>query len=155
MPPPSSLDRKGYYAVRNSATYTPLTKTPVEDALMLEDPSTDLSIAMEIDHCSSTALNIWAYHCQIPGRGARDGKRGGAEHTLITSSGDKQKKINKDCVGGHHRFQCGANNVNIKLTDATAGELARRPIEYDKGSLPDRASYMDQVWRAMTRRAGR
>lgn len=25
------------------------------------------------------------------------------------------------------------DNVNIKLTDATAAELAKRPVEYDKG----------------------
>jgi hypothetical protein len=54
-------------------------------------------------------------------------KRGGAEHTLIDFVGEI-----KDVYGGNTVSNV-RDNVNIKLTDATAAELASRPIEYDSG----------------------
>ena len=64
---------------------------------------------------------------KIPGRESALAKRGGAEHTLIDFVGEI-----KDLVGGTTVTNV-RDNVNIKLTDANAAELARRPIEYDTG----------------------
>ena len=95
---------------------------------MLEDPITELSIAMEIDHFQ---LNRAEYFVpivvKIPGRELALAKRGGAEHTLIDFVGEI-----KDLVGGTTVTNV-RDNVNIKLSDATAAELAHRPIEYDTG----------------------
>ena len=95
---------------------------------MLEDPITDLTIAMEIDYFQ---LNRAEYFVpiivKIPGRELALAKRGGAEHTLIDFVGEI-----KDLVGGYTVTNV-RDNVNIKLTDATALELAKRPIEYDTG----------------------
>ena len=121
--------RQGYYADKEFSKFTAVDKErQLEDALMLEDPVTDLSIAMEIDHFQ---LNRAEYFVpiivKIPGRELALAKRGGAEHTLIDFVGEI-----KDLVGGTTVTNV-RDNVNIKLSDATAAELAHRPIEYDTG----------------------
>jgi VWFA-related protein len=121
--------RQGYYADKEFSRFTAVDKErQLEDALMLEDPITELSIAMEIDHFQ---LNRAEYFVpiivKIPGRELALAKRGGAEHTLIDFVGEI-----KDLVGGTTVTNV-RDNVHIKLTDATAAELARRPIEYDTG----------------------
>ena len=121
--------RQGYYADKVFSRFTAVDKErQLEDALMLDDPITELSIAMEIDHFQ---LNRAEYFVpivvKIPGRELALAKRGGAEHTLIDFVGEI-----KDLVGGTTVTNV-RDNVNIKLSDATAAELARRPIEYDTG----------------------
>jgi len=121
--------RQGYYADKEFSKFTSVDKErQLEDALMLEDPVTELSIAMEIDHFQ---LNRAEYFVpivvKIPGRELALAKRGGAEHTLIDFVGEI-----KDLVGGTTVTNV-RDNVNIKLSDATAQELAKRPIEYDTG----------------------
>jgi VWFA-related protein len=121
--------RQGYYADKVFSKFTTVDKErQLEDALMLEDPITDLTIAMEIDHFQ---LNRAEYFVpivvKIPGRELALAKRGGAEHTLIDFVGEI-----KDLVGGSTVTNV-RDNVNIKLSDATAAELAHRPIEYDTG----------------------
>jgi hypothetical protein len=95
---------------------------------MLEDPVTELSIAMEIDHFQ---LNRAEYFVpiiiKIPGRELALAKRGGAEHTLIDFVGEIKDLVGGTTVSNVRDF------VNIKLSDATAAELAHRPIEYDTG----------------------
>ena len=121
--------RQGYYADKLFSRFTAVDKErQLEDALMLDDPITELSIAMEIDHFQ---LNRAEYFVpivvKIPGRELALAKRGGAEHTLIDFVGEI-----KDLVGGTTVTNV-RDHVNIKLSDATAAELARRPIEYDTG----------------------
>ena len=121
--------RQGYYADKEFSRFTAVDKErQLEDALMLEDPITELSIAMEIDYFQ---LNRAEYFVpivvKIPGRELSLAKRGGAEHTLI----DLVAEI-KDMVGGMTVSNV-RDHVNIKLSDATAAELAHRPIEYDTG----------------------
>jgi len=121
--------RQGYYAGKEFAKFTAVDKErQLEDALLLENPITELSIAMEIDHFQ---LNRAEYFVpiiiKIPGSELALAKRGGAEHTLIDFVGEI-----KDLVGGTTVTNV-RDNVNIKLSDATAAELAHRPIEYDTG----------------------
>ena len=121
--------RQGYYADKEFISSPAVDKErQLEDALMLEDPITELSIAMEIDYFQ---LNRAEYFVpivvKIPGRELALAKRGGAEHTLIDFVGEI-----KDMVGGMTVTNV-RDNVNIKLSDATAAELAHRPIEYDTG----------------------
>ena len=130
--------RQGYYADKEFGRFTAVDKErQLEDALMLENPITELSIAMEIDHFQ---LNRAEYFVpivvKIPGRELALAKRGGAEHTLIDFVGEI-----KDLVGGSTVSNV-RDNVNIKLSDATAAELAHKPIEYDTGFtlLPGRYS---------------
>ena len=121
--------RQGYFADKVFSKFNDVDRErQLEDALMLEDPITDLTIAMEIDYFQ---LNRAEYFVpivvKIPGRELALAKRGGAEHTLIDFVGEI-----KDLVGGTTVSNV-RDNVNIKLSDATAQELAKRPIEYDTG----------------------
>jgi hypothetical protein len=128
--PDAKLDyRQGYFAGKEFGKFNVADKErQLEDALMLEDPITELTIAMEINYFQ---LNRAEYFVpivvKIPGRELALAKRGGAEHTLI----DFVEEI-KDIYGGVTVSNV-RDNVNIKLTDATAAELAKRPIEYDGG----------------------
>jgi VWFA-related protein len=121
--------RQGYYAGKQFNKFTDVDKErQLEDALMLGDPMTELTIAMEINYFQ---LNRAEYFVpivvKIPGRELALAKKGGAEHTLIDFVGEI-----KDLSGGV-TVQNVRDNVNIKLSDATAAELAHRPIEYDTG----------------------
>ena len=121
--------RQGYYANKEFNKFNDVDRErQLEDALMLEDPITDLTIAMEIDYFQ---LNRAEYFVpiivKIPGRELALAKRGGAEITRIDFVGDI-----KDLVGGTTVSNV-RDNTNIKLTDKTAAELARVPLEYDTG----------------------
>ena len=122
--------RVGYYAGKVFAKFTAADKDrQLEDALMLGDPVTELTIAMEINYFQ---LNRAEYFVpivvKIPGSELALAKKGGAQHTLV----DFLLEV-KDELGSNATVQNLRDNVNIKLTDATAAELAKRPIEYDTG----------------------
>jgi VWFA-related protein len=126
----ASVDyRHGYYAGKTFNKFTAADKErQLEDALMLEDPMTELTIAMEINYFQ---LNRAEYFVpivvKIPGRELALAKRGGATRTLIDFIGEI-----KDAYGGRTVTNV-RDKVNIKLSDATALELSKRPIEYDTG----------------------
>ncbi len=120
--------RQGYFASKQFSKFTAADKErQLEDALMLPDPVTDLTIAMEVDYFQ---LNRAEYFVpvvvKIPGRELALAKRGGAEHTLIDFIGEV-----KDSFGT--TISNVRDKVNVKLSEATAAELAKRPIEYDTG----------------------
>ncbi len=126
---PAKLDyRQGYFAPKQFSKFSAAEKErQLEDALMLPDPITELTIAMEIDYFQ---LNRAEYFVpvvvKIPGRELALAKRGGAERTMIDFIGEI-----KDSSGA--TVTNVRDKVNIKLSDATAVELARRPIVYDTG----------------------
>ncbi|MFZ1944862.1 MAG: VWA domain-containing protein, partial [Acidobacteriaceae bacterium] len=64
---------------------------------------------------------------KIPGRELALAKRFGAEHTLIDFVAEVKDETSGMTVSNVR------DNVDVKLSDATAAELARRPIEYDSG----------------------
>ena len=123
----ASLDyRQGYYADKQFSKFTPADKErQLEDALMLEDPITELTIAIEIDYFQ---LNRAEYFVpivvKIPGRELALAKRRGAEHTLLDFIGEIKDQYGSTITNLRDK-------MNIKLSDATAAQLAKRPIEYD------------------------
>ncbi len=126
----ANLDyRQGYFADKVFGKFTVADKErQLEDALMLEDPITEITIAMEVDYFQ---LNRAEYFVpiimKIPGRELALAKRGGAEHTVIDFIGEI-----KDAYGGRTVSNLH-DKVDTKLSDATAAELAKRPIEYATG----------------------
>jgi VWFA-related protein len=120
--------RQGYYAGKEFSKFTAVDKErQLEDALLLGDPITELTIAMEVDYFQ---LNRSEYFVpivvKIPGRELALVKRRGGERTLIDFIGEI-----KDDYGS--TMTNVRDKVNVKLSDATAAELAKRPIEYDAG----------------------
>lgn len=126
----ASLDyRQGYYATKEFAHFNEADKErQLEDALMLGDPITDLTISMEVNYFQ---LNRAEYYVplvvKIPGRELALAKKMGSEHTVI----DFVCEI-KDDFGGTTVSNI-RDSVNIKLSDQTAAQLAHQPIEYDAG----------------------
>jgi VWFA-related protein len=121
--------RQGYYANKTFNRFTEVDKErQLEDALLLGDPVTDLTIAMEIDYFQ---LNRAEYYVpiivKIPGRELALAKKFGAEHTLIDFVCEVKDETSGMTMSNVRDF------VNIKLSDSTAAELAHRPVEYDSG----------------------
>ncbi len=125
----SKLDyRQGYFAAKLFAKFTAADKErQLEDALMLSDPITELTIAMELDYFQLNRAEYFVpITVRIPGRELALAKRGGAQRTLIDFIGEV-----KDAAGT--TVMNVRDKVNIKLSEATAAELAKLPIEYDAG----------------------
>jgi len=131
----ASLDyRQGYYAGKQFGKFNAAEKErQLEDALMLADPITELTIAMELDYFQLNGSEYFVpLFVKIPGRELALAKKGGAEHTLLDFIGEV-----KDRYGT--TLQNMRDKVDVKLNELTAAELAKRPVEYDTGFtlLPD------------------
>jgi VWFA-related protein len=125
----ASLDyRQGYFAGKVFGKFTAADKErQLEDALMLPDPITELTIAMEVDYFQlNTADYFVPIVVKIPGRELALAKRGGAERTLIDFVGEIKDNYGTTITNVRDK-------VDIRLSDATAAELSKRPIEYDAG----------------------
>src|SRR5580700_8218159 len=119
---------QGYYAGKVFAKFTASDKErQLEDALMLGDPITELTIALEVDYFQ---LNRAEYFVpiivKIPGSELALARKGGAERTLL----DFITEV-KDDFGT--TIQNVRDKADIKLSDTTAAELSKRRIQYDTG----------------------
>jgi len=125
----ANLDyRQGYFAGKTFAKFTTADKErQLEDALMLGDPITELTIAMEIDYFQLNRAEYFVpVMIKIPGRELALARKGGAERTLIDFIGEI-----KDDYGS--TIQNVRDKVDVKLSGETAAKLAKQPIEYDTG----------------------
>jgi hypothetical protein len=125
----ANLDyRQGYFAGKQFAKFTVADKErQLEDALMLPDPITELTIAMEIDYFQSNRAEYFApVVVKIPGRELALAKRGGAERTVIDFIGEIKNAYGTTIMNVRDK-------VSARLNEATATELAKRPIVYDTG----------------------
>jgi hypothetical protein len=132
--------RSGYYAGKTFGKFTTADKErQLEDALMLGDPVTDLTIQMEVNYFQ---LNKAEYYVpvmmKIPGSELALARRGGAEHTVIDFIGEI-----KDEYGT--TVQNIRDKVDTKLTGETAAELVKKPIQYDTGYTLLPGSYTIKV----------
>src|ERR1019366_2968920 len=99
----------------------------LEDALMLGDPITDLTIQLEVNYFQ---LNRAEYYVpvvmKVPGSELALARRGGAERTLIDFIGEIKDEFGTT-------VQNIRDKVDIKLSGETAAQLVKRPIEYVTG----------------------
>jgi len=121
--------RQGYYAGKEFSKFTTADKErQLEDALMLGDPITELTVAMEVGYFQ---LNNAEYYIpvtvKIPGNELALAKKKGAEHTLLDFIGEV-----KDEFGSTQSNV--RDKVDVKLSDSTAAELTKRPYAYDTGT---------------------
>jgi VWFA-related protein len=125
----ASLDyRQGYFAGKTFGKFTTAEKErQLEDALMLGDPVTELTIAMEIDYFQLNRAEYFVpIAVKIPGRELALARKGGAEHTVIDFIGEV-----KDDYGS--TIQNVRDKVDVKLSGETAAKLAKQPIDYATG----------------------
>jgi VWFA-related protein len=117
--------RQGYYGNKVWNKFNTADKErQLEDALLAPDPMTEITIALELDFFQ---LNRAEYQVplmvKIPGREVALAKRGGAERTVIDFIGEVKDDFGTTVSNIREKF-------DIKLSDNTAAELAKRPIEY-------------------------
>ncbi|HEU0120170.1 MAG TPA: VWA domain-containing protein, partial [Bryobacteraceae bacterium] len=143
--------RQGYYANKEFSKFTNADKErQLEDALLLGDPVTELPIAMEIDYFQLNRAEYFVpLAVKIPGSELALARRGGAEHTRIDFIGEVKDEFGTTVSNVRDK-------VDIKLSGATAGELSKRPIEYDSGFtlLPGRYRIKFLARDAVTGRMG-
>jgi VWFA-related protein len=120
--------RQGYFAGKQFSKFTSAEKErQLEDALMLGDPITELTIAMEIDYFQLNRAEYFVpLAVKIPGRELALARRGGFERTLIDFIGEVKDEYGTTITNVRDK-------IDVKLTDSTAAELAKRPIEYAGG----------------------
>jgi hypothetical protein len=127
----ANLDyRQGYFAGKQWGKFNAADKErQLEEALMQGDPWTELTIAMELNYFQLNRAEYFVpIMVKIPGRELALAKKGGAEHTNIDFIGEI-----KDIYGGTTVQNVRDHTGDIKLTDATAADLAKAPIEYSSG----------------------
>jgi VWFA-related protein len=120
--------RQGYYAGKEFSKFSTADKErQLEDALMLGDPITELTIAMEVGYFQLNRAEYFApVVVKVPGSELALAKKGGAEHTLLDFIGEVKDEFGTTVSNVRDK-------VDVKLSDNTAAELAKRPIEYDTG----------------------
>jgi len=124
--------RKGYWAGKNFKQFTSTDKErQLTEALMLGDPLTDLDITMEVNYFRLARDRYFVpLAAKIPGSELELAKKGGAETTTLDFIG-----VIKDAAG--KQVANVRDFADFKLKDASAAQLAKRPIEYDTGfALP-------------------
>ena len=120
--------RQGYFADKDFANFTAADKErQLEEALMLDNPVTDITIAMEVNYFQlSRAQYFIPVAVKIPGSELALARRGGAQRTVIDFIGEV-----KDDTG--YTWQNLRDKLDIKLTDETAAQLAKRPVQIEIG----------------------
>ena len=94
---------------------------------MLENPITDITIAMEVNYFQLNRAEYFVpVGVKIPGSELALAQRGGAARTVIDFIGEV-----KDDYG--ITIQNVRDKLDIRLNDETAGQLATRPIQYETG----------------------
>lgn len=121
--------RHGYYAGKTFKQFNNADKErQLEDAMMLGDPITQLTIAMEINYFQLNRAQYFVpVTINIPGSELALAKHFGADHTVI----DFLCEI-RDAVSGATMSNL-RDHVDIKLSNETAAQLTSRRVEYDTG----------------------
>ena len=120
--------RQGYFAGKTFNKFTSSDKErQLEEALMLGDPITELTIAMEIDYFQLNRAEYFVpISMKIPGSELALARRGGAEHTVIDFVGEIKDEYGSTVTNVRDK-------VDIKLTDKSAEQLSKSPILYNTG----------------------
>jgi VWFA-related protein len=124
--------RSGYFGQKQFSKFTSTDKEDqLQQALLLGDPLTDLSLNGELDYFRLARDRYFVpFSVKIPG----------SEIALAKSRGNAQTQF--DFIGqvrDEHSKLVGVvrDGIKIKLAEQTAAQLASRPIAYDTGfSLP-------------------
>lgn len=119
--------RQGYYAAKEFSKFSTADKErQLEDALMLGDPVTELTVALELNYFQLNRAEYFVpIAVKIPGSELALAKKRGAEHTVIDFIGEIKE--------GPITVANLRDKVDIKLSGTTAAELVKRPVAYDAG----------------------
>ncbi|MGA1995253.1 MAG: VWA domain-containing protein, partial [Bryobacteraceae bacterium] len=120
--------RQGYYAGKTFNKFTTADKErQLEDAFMLGDPITDLTIRMEVNYFQLNRAEYFVpVAVKIPGSELALARHGGAERTAIAFMTEVKDEYGATVTNVRDK-------VDIKLTGETAAQLNAHPIQYETG----------------------
>jgi VWFA-related protein len=132
--------RPGYYGTKEWAKFNAVDKErQLEEALRLEDPITEIPMAMEINYFQvSSAEYFLPVSVRMPGSELARPRPAGATKALI----DMLAEI-KDDYGVTIRN--ARDKLEFKLDPAAAVEVSRRPLQYETGFTLLPGSYVIKV----------
>jgi VWFA-related protein len=128
--------RSGYFASKEFKQFTSQDRErQLQEALMLEDPVTDLALALEIDYFRQAKDRYFVpVSVKIPGTDIELARRGGAESTRLDFIGEIRDTRNM--LAGTVR-----DEIAVKLKGENAGQLTKKNLEYDTGFTLQPGSY--------------
>ena len=120
--------RTGYFAGKEFKKFDSSDRErQLQEALMLGDPVTDLSVALEVNYFRLGKDRYFVpVSVKIPGSDIELARKGGAESTRLDFIGEV--KDSKGALQGTVR-----DNITVKLKGENAGQLSKRNLEYDTG----------------------
>jgi len=120
--------RQGYYADKEFAKFSEADKErQLEDALMLDNPVTEITVALEVNYFQLNRAEYFVpVAVKIPGSELVLARKRGAQRTLLDFIGEV-----KDEYG--ITMQNVRDKLDVKLTDDTAAQLGKRPVQYQTG----------------------
>src|SRR5439155_6755303 len=120
--------RQGYFAGKEFKQFNASDKeNQLVEALMMGDPVTDISVAIEVDYLRMARERYFVpVTVKIPGSELELAKHGGADTTKLDFIGEVRDS--KGQVQGNVR-----DAQDIKLKGETASQLAKRTLAYDTG----------------------
>lgn len=118
--------RSGYFAAKQFRKFDSSDRErQLQEALLLGDPVTDLSLALEVNYFRQSRDRYFVpVSVKIPGSDIELAKKSGAESTRLDFIG--QVKDAKGNLQGTVR-----DEITVKLKGESAGQLASRNLEYD------------------------
>ena len=120
--------RTGYFASKEFKQFTTGDRErQLQEALLLGDPVTDLTVAVEVNYFRLGRDRYFVpVSVKIPGSDIELARKGGADSTRLDFIGEV--KDAKGMLQGTVR-----DDIAVKLKGETAGQLATRNLEYDTG----------------------
>jgi hypothetical protein len=120
--------RTGYFASKEFKQFNSSDRErQLAEALLLGDPITDLSIAMEVDYFRLARASYFVpVAVKIPGSDIELARHGSSESTRLDFIG--QVKDAKGVIAGNVR-----DYIEVKLKDEAASQLSKRTLQYDTG----------------------
>jgi len=118
--------RSGYFASKEFKQFTSSDRERhLQEALMLGDPVTDLSLALEVNYFRLARDRYFVpVSLKIPGSDVELARKGGAESTRLDFIG--QVRDAKGMLQGTVR-----DEIMVKLKGESVGQLPKRNLEYD------------------------
>src|SRR5688500_9379508 len=120
--------REAYYADKEFSKFTASDKErQLEEALMLGDPITEITIAMELNYFQQNRAEYFVpLAVKIPGNELVLAQKAGADRTLIDFIGEIRNEYGTIITNIRDK-------VEIKVKGEAAARLASSPIQYDAG----------------------